>query len=94
MTHLKRHTKFEELKYLEYRGYVITISSNGLDSLNPEIRSKIFQSKELYEKDQEISQEIYTNYKDVTSGNNNDFKNILKISKEWIDMYETFNYWL
>ena len=40
--------KFDQITYIEYRGYIIVVSAYGLDTYHPEVKYQIYQSKEKY----------------------------------------------
>lgn len=80
--------QFDEIAQTEYRGYIITISAKGLSSFNPELKYKIYQSKEYYIKDLDLYDSL--NEYHIRE----DYDYIIRQAREWIDMYETFNYWI
>lgn len=79
--------QFDEIAHEEYRGYVIIISAKGLSTFNPEMKYQIYQSKEYYFKKLDLYDSIDDFYI------REDYDYIIRQAREWIDMYETFNYW-
>lgn len=79
--------KFDQITYIEYRGYIIVVSAYGLDTYHPEVKYQIYQSKEKYAE----GIDLYDSYDCFHL--DSDFEDTVRLAREWVDMYETFNYW-
>lgn len=80
--------KFDEITFLEYRGYIISISAYGLSTPDPEVKYQIFQSREFYDKDLDLYDSLDTMHL------REDFEEVIRQAREWVDMYETFHGWI
>lgn len=78
--------EFEEVTWMEYRGYDISLSAKGLSTLQPEIKYQIFVKS-----DESGKQLIYDSV-DVMILNDS-IEEVIHLAKEWIDIYETFHTW-
>lgn len=78
--------EFEEVTWMEYRGYDISLSAKGLSTLQPEIKYQIFV------KSNESGKQLIYDSVDVMILNDS-IEEVIHLAKEWIDIYETFHGW-
>jgi hypothetical protein len=82
-----KDAQFEEITFLEYRGYCISLSAKGLSTLQPEIKYQIFVSK----KDYSLGLDIYDSMDEIYLYES--IETSIRMAREWVDMYETFHGW-